>query len=264
MIEAGAAGVHFEDQLSSARSAAHGRQGAGAHTGGDLEAGGGAACGDVCNVPTLLVARHRCEGANLLTADVDERDAPFLDAERGVPLKASSMCTPAWSRRSRADSPMPLRDLVCCAETAKPDLEEARRFAEAIRHRYPDKLLAYNCSPSFNWKRKLDDATIASFQRELGAMANKFQLHHLGRLSRARLLDVRAGARLSPESHERLRDPAAGEFAAESTTMSGHSKHQPKWVRLLRMSGLADHQSAGRVFTQCLKGAPRSSRFGTR
>jgi isocitrate lyase len=130
---------------------------------------------DVCNVPTLLVARTDAEGANLLTADVDERDRPFLDAERGRTSEGFFYVHAGLEQAiARGLAYAPYADLVWC-ETAKPDLEEARRFAEAIRHRYPDKLLAYNCSPSFNWKRKLDDATIASFQRELGAMGYKFQ-----------------------------------------------------------------------------------------
>jgi|TARA_B100000953_G_scaffold292461_1_gene279717 isocitrate lyase len=128
---------------------------------------------DVCAVPTVLLARTDANAAALLTSDVDERDRAFLTGER----------TPEGFHVSRAGLDQaiarglayaPYADLIWC-ETAVPDLEEARRYAEAIKQHFPDQLLAYNCSPSFNWKKKLDDATIAKFQRELGAMGYKYQ-----------------------------------------------------------------------------------------
>src|SRR5271170_2697791 len=176
MIEAGAAGVHFEDQLSSAKKCGH--------MGGKVlvptqeaisKLVAARLAADVCNVPTLLVARTDAEGANLLTADVDERDRPFLDASRGRTSEGFYYVRAGLEQAiARGLAYAPYADLVWC-ETAHPDVAEARSFAEGIRREFPDKLLAYNCSPSFNWKRKLDDQTIASFQRELAAMGYKFQ-----------------------------------------------------------------------------------------
>ena len=176
MIEAGAAGVHFEDQLSSAKKCGH--------MGGKvlvptqegiqkLQAARLAA--DVCNVPTVLLARTDAESATLITSDVDERDRAFIDSAMGRTAEGFCYVKAGLEQAiSRGLSYAPYADLLWC-ETGKPDLEEARLFAEAIHRKFPDKRLAYNCSPSFNWKRKLDDATIAKFQRELGAMGYKFQ-----------------------------------------------------------------------------------------
>jgi isocitrate lyase len=176
MIDAGAAGVHFEDQLSSAKKCGH--------MGGKVLVPTQEAVGklvaarlaaDVSNVPTVLVARTDAEGANLLTADVDERDRPFIDATKGRTSEGFYYVKNGMKQAiARGVAYAPYADLVWC-ETAKPDLEEAQEFAEAVHKHFPGKLLAYNCSPSFNWKRRLDDATIARFQRELGAMGYKFQ-----------------------------------------------------------------------------------------
>ncbi len=174
MIEAGAAGVHFEDQLASEKKCGH--------LGGKvlvptaqflrtLVAARLAA--DVLDVPTILVARTDADAARLLTSDADERDHPFLTGERTAEgyFRVKAGIDQAIARGL---SYAPYADLVWC-ETSHPDLAEARQFAEAIRAKHPGKLLAYNCSPSFNWKRNLDDVTIARFQRELGAMGYKFQ-----------------------------------------------------------------------------------------
>ena len=176
MIDAGAAGVHFEDQLSSAKKCGH--------MGGKVlvptqdavsKLVAARLAADVCNVPTVLIARTDAEGANLLTADVDERDRPFVDASKGrTPEGFFHVKNGLNQAIARGIAYAPYADLVWC-ETAKPDLEEAKRFAEGLHKHHPGKLLAYNCSPSFNWKRKLDDATIAKFQRELGAMGYRFQ-----------------------------------------------------------------------------------------
>jgi isocitrate lyase len=176
MIEAGAAGVHFEDQLSSAKKCGH--------MGGKVlvptqeainKLVAARLAADVCNVPTLLVARTDAEGATLITSDVDERDRAFIDDARGRTGEGFfSVRAGLEAAIARGLAYAPYADLVWC-ETGKPDLAEAREFAEGIHARFPGKLLAYNCSPSFNWKRKLDDAQIARFQRELAAMGYRFQ-----------------------------------------------------------------------------------------
>ena len=176
LIEAGAAGVHFEDQLSSAKKCGHmggkvlvpTQEAVAKLTAARLAA-------DVCNVPTVLIARTDAEGATLLTSDIDERDRAFIDSARGRTSEGFFTVKAGLAQAiARGCAYAPYADLLWC-ETAKPDLEEARAFAEGIHAQFPGKLLAYNCSPSFNWKRKLDDATIARFQRELAAMGYRFQ-----------------------------------------------------------------------------------------
>ena len=174
MIEAGAAGVHFEDQLASVKKCGH--------MGGKVlvptqeavqKLVAARLAADVMGVPTLLVARTDAEAADLLTSDVDANDAPFCTGERTV--EGFFKTRPGIDQAiSRGLAYAPYADLIWC-ETGKPDLTFARKFAQAIHARFPGKLLAYNCSPSFNWKKNLDDATIASFQTELAAMGYKFQ-----------------------------------------------------------------------------------------
>ena len=175
MIEAGAAGVHFEDQLSSAKKCGH--------MGGKVlvptpeaiaKLVAARLAADTCGVPTLLVARTDAESANLLTSDVDERDRPFIKAKDRTVEGFFYVNAGLDQAIARGLAYAPYADLIWC-ETGTPDLHEAKEFAEAIHKKFPGKLLAYNCSPSFNWKKKLDDATIAKFQRELGAMGYKFQ-----------------------------------------------------------------------------------------
>ena len=174
MIEAGAAGVHFEDQLASVKKCGH--------MGGKVlvptreaveKLNAARLAADVLGVPTLLVARTDAEAADLLASDIDENDRPFVSGERTVEgfFKTRNGLDQAISRGLAY---APYADRVWC-ETGKPDLEFARRFAEAIHAKYPGKLLAYNCSPSFNWKRNLDDLTIARFQQELAGYGYKFQ-----------------------------------------------------------------------------------------
>ena len=174
MIEAGAAGVHFEDQLASAKKCGHmggkvlvpTREAVGKLVAARLAA-------DICGTPTLLIARTDAEAADLITSDIDDDDKPFLTGERTV--EGYFRCRPGLEQAvARALSYCPYADLVWC-ETGKPDLAYAKQFAEAIHRHYPGKLLAYNCSPSFNWKKNLDDATIARFQTELAAMGYAFQ-----------------------------------------------------------------------------------------
>lgn len=174
MIEAGAAAVHFEDQLASEKKCGH--------LGGKvlvptsqfirtLTAARLAA--DVLDVPTFVIARTDANGAQLLTSDIDERDREFMTGER-TPEGFYKIRAGLETAIARGLAYAPYADLVWC-ETSSPSIEEAKRFAEAIRKEYPDKFLAYNCSPSFNWKKNLSDDQIASFQKELGAMGYKFQ-----------------------------------------------------------------------------------------
>src|SRR6476620_1583594 len=174
MIDAGAAGVHFEDQLASVKKCGH--------MGGKVLVPTREACeklaaarlaADVCGTPTLVTARTDAEAADLLTSDVDDIDKPFCTGERTV--EGFYRVRPGIEQAiARALAYSEYADLVWC-ETGKPDLAFAKQFAEAVRAKFPNKMLAYNCSPSFNWKKNLDDATIAKFQRELGAMGYKFQ-----------------------------------------------------------------------------------------
>ncbi|HBI82134.1 MAG TPA: isocitrate lyase [Alcaligenaceae bacterium] len=174
MITAGAAGVHFEDQLSSVKKCGH--------MGGKVlvttqeavqKLAAARLAADVMGVPTILLARTDAEAATLVTSDIDENDKPFLTGERSSEgfYRVRNGIDQAISRGLAYAA---YADMVWC-ETGTPDLAFAKKFAEAIHKVYPGKLLAYNCSPSFNWKRHLDDATIAKFQRELGAMGYKFQ-----------------------------------------------------------------------------------------
>jgi len=174
MIEAGAAGVHFEDQLASVKKCGHmggkvlvpTREAVAKLTAARLAA-------DVMGVPTILLARTDAEAADLVTSDVDDNDKPFLTGERTV--EGFYRTRKGFEQAvSRGLAYAEVADMVWC-ETGTPDLAFAKAFADAIHAKFPGKMLAYNCSPSFNWKKNLDDATISKFQRELGAMGYKFQ-----------------------------------------------------------------------------------------
>jgi isocitrate lyase len=174
MIAAGAAGVHWEDQLASEKKCGHLGGKVLIPTGQHIKTLNAARlAADVCGVPSLVIARTDAHAATLITSDVDERDQEFTTGERTAEgfyrtRKGMEPCI------ARGLAYAPYADLLWM-ETSTPDLEEARHFAEAIKAVYPDQMLSYNCSPSFNWRRHLDDATIAKFQRELGAMGYKFQ-----------------------------------------------------------------------------------------
>ncbi|WP_394820769.1 isocitrate lyase [Pendulispora albinea] len=175
MIKAGAAGVHFEDQLAAEKKCGHLGGKVLVPTGQFIRTLNAARlAADVMDVPTVLIARTDAHSAKLLTSDVDERDLPFIDGssrtrEGFFRLKGGIECAIA-----RAIAYAPFADVIWC-ETSTPDMAEAKEFAEAVREKFPNKLLAYNCSPSFNWKKNLSDSDIAKFQRELGAMGYKFQ-----------------------------------------------------------------------------------------
>jgi len=224
MIEAGASGVHFEDQLASAKKCGH--------MGGKVLVPTQEAvhkliaarfAADLSGVPTLLFARTDAEAANLLTSDIDENDKPFLTRERtgeGYFRVRNGLAQAV----SRGLAYAPYADLVWC-ETGKPDLQFARQFAEAIHAAYPDKMLAYNCSPSFNWKKHLDDATISKFQRELAAMGYKFQFITLAgfhALNHSMFELARGYAQEHMSAYVRLQQ---AEFAAEQYGYTA-TKHQ--------------------------------------
>jgi isocitrate lyase len=260
-IEAGAAAVHFEDQLASEKkcghlggkvlipTAAHER---------NLNAARLAA--DVCGVPTLIVARTDAESARLITSDIDERDRPFIvDGER----------TPEGFHRLKEDTGLahciarglsyaPYADMLWW-ETSHPDLNDARSFAEAIHEKYPGKLLAYNCSPSFNWQSKLDAATIARFQRELGAMGYKFQFvtlagfHALnyGMFDLAKSYRERGMAAYS--------ELQQAEFAAEATGYTA-TKHQRE-VGTGYFDAVSLAISGGEASTTAMRDSTESAQF---
>jgi isocitrate lyase len=174
MIEAGAAGVHFEDQLSSEKKCGHLGGKVLLPTGQFLRTLAAARlAADVLDVPTVLIARTDADSARLITSDIDERDRPFLTGER-TPEGFHRITGGLAMAIARGCAYAPYADLLWC-ETSTPDLKEAKAFAEGIHATFPGKMLAYNCSPSFNWRAKLDEATIAAFQRELGAMGYAFQ-----------------------------------------------------------------------------------------
>ncbi len=224
MIEAGAAGVHFEDQLAAAKKCGH--------MGGKVlvttqeavqKLTAARLAADIMGVPTVLFARTDAEAANLVTSDFDENDKPFLTGERtseGFFRTQSGL----GQAISRGLAYAPYADLIWC-ETGKPDLEFAKKFADAIHAVFPDKMLAYNCSPSFNWKKNLDDATIAKFQRELGAMGYKFQFITLAgfhALNYSMFELARGYATENMTAYVRLQQ---AEFGAESVGYTA-TKHQ--------------------------------------
>jgi isocitrate lyase len=258
MIEAGAAGVHFEDQLASEKKCGH--------LGGKVlvptqsfirTLNAARLAADVCGVPTLLVARTDADAANLITSDVDERDRPFLTGER-TSEGFFRITSGLPSAIARGLSYAPYADLVWC-ETSHPDLGEARRFAEAIRAKFPDKLLAYNCSPSFNWKKKLDDATIAKFQRELGAMGYKFQFVTLAGFHALNhsMFELANGYRdRGMAAYVELQQ---AEFAAESHGYTA-TKHQRE-VGTGYFDAVTQAVSKGESSTTALKGSTESAQF---
>lgn len=258
MIEAGAAGVHFEDQLSSEKKCGH--------LGGkvllptqtavrNLIAARLAA--DVMGVPTVLIARTDANAADLITSDIDQYDAPFLTGERTSEgfFKTKAGLDQAIARGLAY---APYADLVWC-ETSEPNLDEARRFAEAIHEQFPGKLLAYNCSPSFNWKAKLDDQTIGDFQKDLSEMGYKFQfvtlagfhaLNH-GMFELARQYKTRGMAAYS--------ELQQAEFASEAHGYTA-TRHQRE-VGTSYFDEVAQVVTGGTSSTTALKGSTEAEQF---
>jgi isocitrate lyase len=224
MIEAGAAGVHFEDQLSSEKKCGHLGGKVLIPTGQHIKTLTAARlAADVCGVPTLVVARTDAHAATLLTSDVDERDRQFITGDRtaeGFYRVANGMAPCVGRGLAYA----PYSDLLWM-ETSTPDLAEAREFAEAIKAEYPDQMLAYNCSPSFNWRAHLDEATIARFQKELAAMGYRFQFITLAgfhALNHSMFSLAHGYAREDMAAYVRLQE---AEFAAEPLGYTA-TKHQ--------------------------------------
>jgi isocitrate lyase len=258
MIEAGAAAVHFEDQLASEKKCGH--------LGGKVLVPTAAfirtltaarLAADVMGVPTLIVARTDAHSANLLTSDVDERDREFITGER-TPEGFHVMRGGLQAAIARAIAYAPYADLIWC-ETSTPDLEEARQFAEAVHAKYPGKMLAYNCSPSFNWARKLDDATIASFQRELGAMGYKFQFVTLAgfhALNYSMYELARTYREEGMSAYSRLQQ---AEFAAEANGYTA-TRHQRE-VGTGYFDEVSKVISAGQSSTMALEGSTEAAQF---
>lgn len=258
MIEAGAAGVHFEDQLASEKKCGH--------LGGKVLIPTRAAvrnlvaarlAADVEGVPTVLVARTDANAAALLTSDADERDHPFLTGER----------TAEGFHRVRAGLDQaiarglayaPIADLIWC-ETSTPDLAEAKRFAEAIQAEHPGKLLAYNCSPSFNWEKKLDASTIATFQRELGAMGYRFQFVTLAGFHSLNFGMFELARGYAARGMSAYAELQRAEFGAEAHGYTA-TKHQRE-VGTGYFDEVTQVISGGTASTQALAGSTEAAQF---
>ncbi len=259
MIEAGASCVHFEDQLSSAKKCGH--------LGGKVLVPTSEAiqklvaarlAADVLGVPTLIMARTDADSAHLLTSDIDPRDREFLTGERTAEgffgIKGGLQ-----SAIARAISYAPYADLIWC-ETSHPDLEEARLFAEAVHAQYPGKILAYNCSPSFNWKKNLDDATIAKFQVELAKMGYKFQFVTLAGFHALNLsmFELARGYKLAGmTAYSRLQEK---EFSREFQHGYEAVKHQ-RFVGTGYFDALAQVISSGASSVTALAGSTEAEQF---
>ncbi len=258
MIEAGAAGVHFEDQLSSEKKCGHmgGKvlvptQQAVKH----LVAARLAA--DVLGVPTLLVARTDANGAKLLTSDIDPTDAPFLTGERTVE-GFYGIHAGIQTAIARGLAYAPVADLIWC-ETSEPNLDEARQFAEAIHAKYPGKLLAYNCSPSFNWKKKLDEATIATFQQEIGRMGYKFQFVTLAGFHALNYSMFQLALGYRDRGMAAYAELQTGEFAAEAQGYTA-TRHQRE-VGTGYFDEVAQVIAGGESSTTALHGSTEQEQF---
>jgi len=261
MIEAGAAGVHFEDQLASEKKCGH--------LGGKVlvptktflrTLNAARLAADVLGVPTLLLARTDAEAATLLTSDLDERDHRFLTGRR-TPEGFFEVGNGLEAAITRALAYAPYADILWC-ETSTPDLGEAREFAEAVHAEFPGKLLAYNCSPSFNWKANLDDVTIASFQEELAALGYRFQFVTLAGfhcLNHGMFQLARDYARRGMAAYSELQE---GEFAAEDTGYTA-TKHQRE-VGTGYFDAVSKAVSGGQCSTTAMEGSTERAQFQER
>jgi isocitrate lyase len=259
MIEAGAACVHFEDQLSSAKKCGHLSGKVLVPTSEAIQKLIAARlAADVLGVPTLIMARTDADSAHLLTSNIDPRDCEFLTGER-TPEGFFRMHGGLQSAIARAVAYAPYADLIWC-ETSKPDLGEARRFAESVRKAYPNKMLAYNCSPSFNWKKNLDERTIARFQLELAAMGYKFQFitlagFHALNLSMFEL--ARGYKQMGMTAYSRLQEK---EFSREHEYGYEGVKHQ-RFVGTGYFDALQQVIASGTSSTTALDGSTEAAQF---
>lgn len=258
MIEAGAAGVHFEDQLASAKKCGH--------MGGKVLVPTQEAvqkliaarlASDIMGVPTIIVGRTDAMGATLLTSDVDPTDKPFCTGERTVE-GFYTVKNGIEQAISRGLAYAPYAELLWC-ETSKPSLEYAKQFAEAIRKEYPDHLLAYNCSPSFNWKKHLDDATIAKFQRELNAMGYKFQFITLAGFHSLNYGMFELATKYKETQMSAYVELQEAEFAAETKGYTAH-KHQRE-VGTGYFDAVANVISSGNTSVGALTGSTEEEQF---
>src|SRR5579863_3976856 len=259
MIEAGAACVHFEDQLSSAKKCGH--------LGGKVlvptveavqKLVAARLAADVMGVPTLIMARTDANSAYLLTSDIDPREHKFLTGER-TPEGFFCINGGLDSAIARAIAYASYADLIWC-ETSEPNLEEARRFAEAVHAEYPGKMLAYNCSPSFNWRKKLDEVTIARFQRELGAMGYKFQFITLAgfhALNHTMFDLARQYKTLGMAAYSKLQE---AEFASEREYGYEAAKHQ-RFVGTGYFDAVTQVIASGKSSTTALAGSTEAEQF---
>ncbi len=258
MIEAGAAGVHFEDQLASEKKCGH--------LGGkvlvptsqflrSLIAARLAA--DVSGVPTVLIARTDADSAKLLTSDVDPIDKPFCSGERTS--EGYYYVRPGIeSCIARAKAYAPIADLIWM-ETSTPDLAQAKQFAEAVQKDFPGKMLAYNCSPSFNWKKNLDDATIEKFQRELGSMGYKFQFVTLAGFHMLNFASFQLSSDYNVRGMAAYSALQQDEFAAEKNGYTA-TKHQHE-VGTGYFDAISEIVSQGKSSTTALKGSTEEDQF---
>jgi len=258
MIEAGAAGVHYEDQLSSEKKCGHLGGKVLIPTGQFIRTLTSARlASDVLEVPTVLIARTDADAARLITSDVDERDREFLTGER-TPEGFFRITGGLDMAIARGKAYAPYADLIWC-ETSTPDLKEAKKFAEGVRADFPNKLLAYNCSPSFNWKKKLSDAEIATFQRELAAMGYKFQFITLAgfhSLNHGMFELANAYRTEHMSAYARLQE---AEFAAEAQGYTA-TRHQRE-VGTGYFDQVAEVLSGGQASTLALKESTEAAQF---
>ena len=259
MIEAGAAGVHFEDQLASEKKCGHMGGKVLVPTGQFIRTLVAARlAADVMDVPTIVVARTDADSAKLLTSDVDERDHPFIERSERTAEGFFHMKSGVETAIARGLAYAPYADLVWC-ETSTPDLAQARRFAEGIHKKFPGKLLAYNCSPSFNWKKHLDDATIARFQRELGAMGYRFQFVTLAGFHALNHSMYRLALDYRDRGMSAYSDLQQAEFAAERDGYTA-TRHQRE-VGTGYFDQVAEVISSGKSATLALEESTEAQQF---
>ena len=258
MIEAGAAAVHFEDQLASEKKCGH--------LGGKVlvptshfvrTLNAARLAADVMGVPTLIMARTDAEAARLITSDIDEVDRPFITGERTAEgfyvLKGGIDAAIA-----RGIAYAPYADLIWC-ETSKPDLGEARKFAEAVRKVHPEQMLAYNCSPSFNWARHMDESAMRSFQRELGAMGYKYQFITLAGFHNLSLTTFELARGYSSEGMAAYSRLQQAEFAAEAHGFTA-TRHQRE-VGTSYFDAVAMAVSEGKSATTAMAASTETAQF---